>query len=92
MDALEKCPTCDGCGQVADDEDHTPWSEWLSLPVKSGAAVILGLVHPLSCPDCGGSKANGSLLHLQPLCPREEQRWPAGPLALDSTGRLGATS
>lgn len=55
MDALEKCPTCDGCGQVADDEDHTPWSEWLSLPVKSGAAVILGLVHPLSCPDCGGT-------------------------------------
>ncbi len=55
MDEREKCPTCDGCGQVADDEDHTPWSEWLNLPVKSGAAVILGLVQPLPCPDCGGT-------------------------------------
>ena len=50
------CPTCNGCGLVANDDQQTPWNEWASLPVGgAGAAVVLGLVRPLPCPQCGGS-------------------------------------
>lgn len=52
---MAKCGTCDGCGKVADDADRTPWSVWESLPVRSAGAVMLGLVKPVACPDCGGS-------------------------------------
>lgn len=49
------CHRCAGCGQVADDPDNTPWSYWEQLPLKSGLAVVLGLVRPLKCPLCKGS-------------------------------------
>ena len=49
-----KCPTCDGCGNVADDEDQTPWSFWEALPPGTNAAMVAGLVQPKPCPDCGG--------------------------------------
>jgi hypothetical protein len=52
---MAKCMTCDGCGKVADDGDQSPWSMWKELPPQSRTAVNLGLVHPMSCPDCGGS-------------------------------------
>lgn len=51
----EKCVTCDGCGRIANDDEHTPWTFWENLPVKSAAAVLMGLVRPIPCPDCGGS-------------------------------------
>ena len=50
-----KCPRCDGCGKIADSEDGEPWSVWTSLPLNAAAAVIAGLVKPLTCPDCDGS-------------------------------------
>ena len=50
-----KCPKCDGCGQIADDEDQTPWKFWQELPAKSAAAVFLGLVKPIVCPACKGT-------------------------------------
>jgi len=50
-----KCPKCDGCGKVATDDDQTPWSHWTSLPHASSAAVLMGLVKPVPCPDCGGT-------------------------------------
>ncbi len=52
---MSECRTCWGCGQVADDDEATPWKFWLELPVGSAAAVIMGLVKPLPCPDCGGT-------------------------------------
>ena len=50
-----ECPTCAGCGQVATDTDRTPWKYWLELPLHSAAAVLLGVVRPVECPECGGS-------------------------------------
>jgi len=50
-----KCQTCDGCGRVADTEDREPWTAWTSLPLHSAAAVVLGIVRPITCPKCGGS-------------------------------------
>lgn len=41
--ALTECPTCEGCGQVADNDAMTPWvHRWK------------GLMGPLLCPRCGG--------------------------------------
>jgi hypothetical protein len=49
-----KCPKCDGCGRIANDDEGTPWTFWENLPVKSAAAVFLGLVQPIPCPGCDG--------------------------------------
>ena len=50
-----KCNKCDGCGKVANTEDQEPWTFWLELPLGSAAAVIMGLVRPITCPKCNGS-------------------------------------
>jgi hypothetical protein len=52
---MAKCWKCGGCGQVANTEDEEPWTAWLSLPLESSAAVLLGLVRPKTCPACNGS-------------------------------------
>jgi len=46
------CPTCAGCGQIANDENGTPWIYWEQLPPQSKLAIRIGLVRPLPCPDC----------------------------------------
>ena len=51
----EKCQACDGCGKVANTDDKEPWTVWANLPVKSAAAVIMGLVKPIPCDECGGT-------------------------------------
>ncbi len=38
-----ECLRCEGCGKV-DDGDGAPWIAWLSLPLKSSAAVLMGIV------------------------------------------------
>lgn len=48
----ETCSTCLGEGQIANDDERTPWSAWASLPPGSDLAVRLGLVYPIPCPDC----------------------------------------
>jgi hypothetical protein len=50
-----KCQRCDGCGKIANTEDGEPWTAWTSLPFSSAAAVVAGIVKPITCPDCGGS-------------------------------------
>ena len=55
MNDREKCMKCDGCGRVADNDDETPWCYYETLPVKSAAAVVMGLVHPQLCSECGGT-------------------------------------
>lgn len=52
---LEKCETCDGCGKLANTKDREPWSRWLELPVRSSLALQLGIVTPITCPDCKGA-------------------------------------
>ncbi len=38
-----ECPKCEGCGQIADNDDMTPWiHRWK------------GLLGPFLCPQCGG--------------------------------------
>ena len=49
------CPTCEGCGQVANTEGREPWTAWMRIEFRSSAAIGLGLVKPIPCPDCGGS-------------------------------------
>lgn len=46
------CPTCDGCGQIANDEESTPWRHWQNLPKENQVAIRIGLVRPIDCPDC----------------------------------------
>lgn len=53
--ASDKCMACDGCGKVANTEDHEPWTMWTSMPLQSSAAVIMGLVKPMPCPTCSGT-------------------------------------
>jgi hypothetical protein len=50
-----KCPTCAGCGKIANDEDRTPWKYWMELPLQSSVAVLMGMIQPVRCPDCRGS-------------------------------------
>ena len=50
-----KCERCEGCGEIADDDEGTPWSYWKSLPLMSAGAVLAGIVKPLPCPECSGS-------------------------------------
>lgn len=52
---MSDCPKCQGSGRVADSDDQEPWSAWENLPLKSAAAVLIGLVRPMPCPRCGGS-------------------------------------
>jgi hypothetical protein len=52
---MTHCNRCDGCGQIANSESGEPWSDWLDLPIRSSAAVLAGLVRPISCPTCKGS-------------------------------------
>ena len=49
-----ECLRCEGCGKV-DDGDGAPWIAWLSLPLKSSAAVLMGIVKPIPCPGCDGT-------------------------------------
>lgn len=48
-----KCQKCGGCGQIASDDDQSPWAVWEALPPGSDIAVRLGWVVPLPCPECG---------------------------------------
>lgn len=49
------CGRCDGCGKIADSDEGEPWSMWEALPAQAKAAVVLGIVKPIECPDCGGT-------------------------------------
>lgn len=51
----DKCLKCDGCGRVANTDAEEPWTQWAELPVQSAAAVLMGIVKPIPCPECGGS-------------------------------------
>lgn len=50
-----KCTKCDGCGKIANSDDQEPWTQWANLPLQSATAVVMGLVRPMECPECGGS-------------------------------------
>ncbi len=47
-----ECQRCDGCGQIANSDDGEPWTHWERLPAGSDAAVHMGLVRPIPCPEC----------------------------------------
>lgn len=49
------CSRCEGCKQIANDDEGTPWYVWAELPPPTNMAVALGLVRPITCPRCGGS-------------------------------------
>jgi len=50
----QECGKCEGCGQIANDDEGTPWKYWLEIPVKSAGAILMGLVKPITCPECKG--------------------------------------
>lgn len=52
---MRDCPKCLGEGKVANSDDQEPWSMWTNLPLKSAAAVLVGLVKPIDCPRCNGT-------------------------------------
>lgn len=51
----ETCFRCMGCGKIANDEEGSPWSYWAKVPFESAAAIILGVIKPITCPECGGA-------------------------------------
>lgn len=51
----KQCQKCDGCGQVATDEDESPWTLWEELPESSKLAIHIGLVRPVQCDKCDGT-------------------------------------
>ncbi len=51
----DACDKCGGCGQVADTDEQEPWTAWLDIPLKSSMAVVMGLVRPITCPQCKGT-------------------------------------
>ena len=55
MTQHEECRKCEGCGEIANDGENTPWRTWLELPLGSARAVLAGIVRPMPCPDCGGA-------------------------------------
>lgn len=67
----EKCNRCDGCGKIANSEDGEPWTVWTSLPLHSSAAVLAGIVRPITCPDCNGT---GKTVSDEPI----GRHWPSG--------------
>lgn len=48
------CQRCQGCGQIANDDEGTPWTYWAEMPVANAFAVVAGIVRPMKCPDCDG--------------------------------------
>ena len=55
MNQSKECPRCLGCGRIADSEEGEPWEMWEALPPGSNLAVRLGLVKPITCPECDGT-------------------------------------
>lgn len=55
MTATTQCPECAGCGQIANDDDRTPWKYWAELPPPSNLAVLMGVVQPVTCDACQGT-------------------------------------
>lgn len=55
MKPPEKCPTCEGCGRIANSDHGESWTLWERLPEASKVAVRLGLIKPIPCPTCKGS-------------------------------------
>ncbi len=51
----DACKRCNGCGQLANDDDQSPWWNWETLPEESKLAVHMGLVRPVPCPECSGT-------------------------------------
>jgi len=50
-----ECSRCSGCGEIANDDDGTPWKYWAELPPGSDLAVKAGIVSPIECPECHGT-------------------------------------
>jgi hypothetical protein len=51
-----RCPKCLGDGRVAGGtDDLDPWPIWAALPPGSDLFVQLGMVYPVTCPQCGGT-------------------------------------
>ena len=55
-----ECPSCEGCGQVADTEEREPWTAWTNLPLGSSMAVLMGHVKPTPCTRCIGTGEVGA--------------------------------
>lgn len=54
-EAKDNCSRCDGCGQVANDKDESPWTQWDALPEESKGPIKAGLIFPKPCPVCEGT-------------------------------------
>lgn len=71
-----RCPRCQGCGKIANDDDGSPWTAWENLPPGSDPAVKMGIVKPIECPSCNGSGKRQDRTVLDPALevPAEEAK------------------
>jgi hypothetical protein len=54
--ASPACPTCAGCGQLANDGQRTPWVHYVGAHrLPHVVAVVTGGVQAVPCLDCGGT-------------------------------------
>lgn len=67
MKTEHKCALCWDCGQIADDDERSPWVIWSDLKPPANMAVVMGMVKPIPCPNGCRIKHNCS----QKDCPNE---------------------
>lgn len=53
-DGPNPCQRCLGWKRV-DDGEKQSWKYWAELPAQSRVAIDLGMVKPITCPDCNGT-------------------------------------
>ena len=51
----DACQRCLGWKRVDDGDDQVSWKYWEEMPAQSRVAVTMGLVKPITCPDCNGT-------------------------------------
>ncbi|MFN3005124.1 hypothetical protein [Mycolicibacterium wolinskyi] len=80
FDPTKDCRKCVGDGQIANDDDGTPWSAWANLPPGADLAVRMGLVRPVQCPDCKGT---GTANRLRAEC-SQPQKYRKKPVEIEA--------
>jgi hypothetical protein len=68
-DGEDKCERCKGWKRIDDGVEGISWKHWAELPEQSAIAVRMGLVKPITCPDCNGSGRQPTVVSVESEAP-----------------------